>query len=51
MACVICGSEPGDSTRVEFLPSRKSMEVPMCEDCLREVAATKSINVARLDRR
>ncbi len=48
MDCVICGSEPGDSTRIEFLPSRKSMEVSICGDCMREVAATNGINVARL---
>jgi len=50
MTCIICDGSPGVGTRVEFLPSRKSMEVSLCEECLHDVAATKSINVVRLDK-
>ncbi len=50
MACIICDAGSSVRTRIEFLPSRKSMEVSMCDGCMRDVAATKSVNVVRLDR-
>ena len=49
MECATCDSVEGVRTRIEFLPSEKTLEVDMCVDCIRDVAATKSINIVRLD--
>jgi len=49
MECATCDSAEGIRTRIEFLPSEKELEVSLCVDCIRDIAATKSINIVRLE--